>query len=121
MYRAGSGFLEKQAKEGIAARNHGRDRAGLAVGKETGDTGCCLLLRRDGRHRSSRCFVLPTSGQPPALWFSRALGDLREERVLPVSQAGPAVLQTLVCGLTLALCLAPRLSQESLISSTAYS
>lgn len=77
MYGASLGFLEKQAKEGTA-RNHGKDRAGIAVGKETGDMGRCLLLQRDGHRRSSSCLVLLSSSQPPALWFRRALGDLSE-------------------------------------------
>lgn len=106
MYRAGSGFLEKQAKEGVVARNHGKVGAGLVAGKETGDTGCCLVLPRGGHSRSSHCLLLPSSSCPPALWFSRGLGDLS---VLPDPQAGPALLQKLqqACGLTSTLCLAP--------------
>ena len=69
---------KNKLKEGTAARNHVKDRAGLVAGEEMGDTGCCILLRRDGHSRSSSCFALPSSSQPPALWFSRALGDLSE-------------------------------------------
>lgn len=76
MYRAGSGFLEKQAKEVIAARSHGKHRAGLVVGRD-GWHGVLPPASEDGHRRSSSCCV-PQLQQPPALWFSRALGDLSE-------------------------------------------
>lgn len=42
MYEAGSGFLEKQGKEGIAAWNNGKGGAGLVAAREaTQDAPSC--------------------------------------------------------------------------------
>lgn len=99
----------------LPAINHGKDRAGLVVSKGTGDMGHSLLLWSHGHCRNSGCLVLPSSSQPPAIWFRRPHRDLSKS-VFPVL----CCKCWSRCGLTSALYLALRLSQQSLISSPAY-